>query len=191
MKQPTWKIEYNPGFARKTRSARDFLAARSRNGIYFRSLLAAWQAFRRDASDAHLRTLATHLVRMLLGERLTTAVLPDHDVVLTGECTPDRQLYHFAPAVLKKQILSSGLRARKRYVYLTDAPQETEKTFLPWKTTQIRKTTVYTLLEIDVPRLLNKQKIFRTNRPHEYVTGSIDAAYISVVPDGQEKKGEQ
>lgn len=183
-------IEYKPLRARKAQSVHDFFAARGKNGPYRQSLRSAYRSTRRERADVRLRVLGVHLLRLLLGDRLMNAVLSDRAVVVTREYVAGKRLYHFAPDAVVDRIVRSGLLPKDRYVYLMDAPQQFAQDYLPWKTERLGKTTAYTLLEIDAGSLRNVQKIFCTDREHEYVTGRIDARYISVVPDDRWEKQE-
>lgn len=176
-------IEYKPFRARKTQSLRDFLAARGKNGAYRQSLRRAYRSTRQERACVRVRVLGVHLLRLLLGDRLMNAVLSDRAVVVTREYDARERLYHFAPAAVVDEILRSGLQPKDRYVYLTDSPQQFERGYLSWKTDRLGKTTAFTLLGIDTKRLQNAQKIFCTDREHEFVTGRIDGTYITVVPD--------
>ena len=64
----------------------------------------------------------------------------------------------------------------------------TNRLFLQWKDKQNGKQSAYVLLEIDAQSLMHEQTIFCTNIEHEFVTGKIDAKYISVVPDGSSNR---
>ena len=185
------EIAYSPLCAKKTQSIHDYFSVRAKGGAYRENLRRAFHGFRRKPTGFRLRICGVHLLRLLLGDRLMNAVLSDRATVVTGEYGNEDTdlrggvLYHFAPMDCVDRILSGGLLPRRKYVYLTDSPEYTGQTFLPWKTEQLCATTTYTLLAVEVRRLREKQKIFRTDRDHEFVTGKIDAQYISVVPDDQ------
>ena len=156
--------------------------------MYRESLHRAINGFRREPTRVNLKILGVHLFRLLLGDRLVNAVLSDRAIVVTGVYrgagNADRELlYHFTPTDCVDGILKSGLQPRDRYVYLTDAPAYSEQAFLQWKTERLRASTSFTLLQIDTRQLMEKQAVFRTDREHEFVTGKIDAKYVSVVPD--------
>ncbi len=167
-------------------SLRDYLAVRKKDGLYRRNLRRACRRLLRAPTGINRKVFGVHLLRMLLGDRLMNAVLSDAAVVITGEyraAQEGAQLYHYAPSDCVERIRSNGLLPKDRFVYLTDAPEEYARTFLPWKTQQIRKPTAYALLQMDAQRLTAAQSVFRTDRAHEFVTGKIDAALISVLPD--------
>ena len=183
------RIAYRPFRAKKAQSVRDYFFVRGKEGAYRQNLRRAFHGFRREPTWTHMRVCGVHLLRLLLGDRLMSAVLADRAVVVTGEYGRAEQspgvdvLYHFAPNDCVDTILSHGMLPRRQFVYLTDSPAYTEQVFLQWKTEQLRATTTFTLLEVDARRLKENQKIFCTDREHEFVTGKIDAKYISVVTD--------
>lgn len=181
-------VAYIPTRTKKAQSLYDFFAARGKDGIYQNNLRCAFHRFRREPTWINLKVFGVHLSRLMLGDRLMNAVLSDRATVITGEycCTEENEcLYHFAPSDCIGSIRSSGLLPKDRFVYLTDAPEYCAQIFLPWKTQQIRATTAYTLLSVDTQQLLKEQKIYCTDRDHEFVTGRIRAKYISAVPDDQ------
>ena len=167
------------------RTLRGFLAPRGKDGEYRKLTNDAWDRLLRNPCPVNLKIYGVQLLRMAMGDRLLKSVVPDRAVVVTGVYTARGRMYHFAPVGKKKQILSVGLRPRQRYVFLTDDPHAVGQLYVPWKkNAQLGKETSYTLLEIDTKRLMKAQKIFRTDREHEYVTGKIDAQYIRVAPGG-------
>ncbi len=180
-------IEYRPMRSGLPQTVRDFLAVRGKNGLYGESLRLAARGFRREPSRVKLKILGVHALRMMLGDRLMNAVLSDRAVVVTGACRAEDpetgDLYHFAPTDCVERILSTGLLPRDRYVFLTDAPEYAAQTFLRWKARQLHATTAFTLLRVDVQRLLQDQAVFRTDREHEFVTGGIDARFLSIEPE--------
>jgi hypothetical protein len=166
----------------------DYLTVRGKNGLYRRSLRLAVNGFRRKPTRVNLKIIGVHLFRLLLGDRLMNAVLSDRSIVVTDVYriagNADRELlYHFTPTDCVESILKSGLEPRDRYVYLTDDPAYSERAFLEWKTERLRGSTSFALLQIDARQLMEKQAVFCTDREHEFVTGKIDARFVSVVPD--------
>lgn len=170
---------------------RAFIAARSKDGEYRKQLDRAFYALLKRPCAVHRKQFGVRLGVAVFGDRLVNAVLSDRVVVRTGayRVRDNGALYHFAPTDRVEKILSRGLLPTRRYVFLTDQPQRIAGTYLPWKTAQLGHETTYTLLRIDAEKLSGIQKIFRTDREHEYVTGKIDAKYITVAPDNLRGQG--
>ena len=188
MKNTKQIIDYKPIQTCASQSVHDFFAVRTKNGAYQQALRQAFCRFYREPTCTNLKIFGVHFLRMLIGDVLMNVILSDKAIVVTGmygvpEDPNTGVLYHFTPTNRVEQILSSGLCPRDRYVYLTDEPKLFSETFLNWKTERLGGTTAYTLLQVDVQKLLGKQAVFHTDREHEFVTGKIDAKYISVVPD--------
>ena len=172
------------------RALRAFWEPRCKGGAYRNQLDRAFCELLREPSDIHLKRFAIRLGVLLFGGGLVNAVLADRAVLRTGICGADGialadALYHYAPAECVEQILSSGLVPKKHYVFLTENPELLGQTYLPWKTSEIGKETTYALLAVDAGLLSKQQSIFCTDREHEFVTGKINARYISVVSDGR------
>lgn len=180
-------IEYRPIRSPLQQTVHDYLAVRRKDGLYGKALRQAVCTLRREPTRVNLRILGVHVLRMMLGDRLMNAVLSDRAVVATGTYRAGESetgvLYHFAPSHCVEKILSDGLVPKHRYVFLTDAPQELEQPFLHWKTDQLHETTAFTLLRVDARRLSQRQAVFCTDREHEFITGKIDAEWISLVPE--------
>ena len=167
-------------------SAHDYLAVRGKDGLYQNNLRRAFHGLRRKPTKINLRILNVHLLRMLLGDRMMNAVLSDRAIVITGVYGgggDGEGLYHIAPADCVERILSSGLQPKDRFVYLTDAPEYYARAFLPWKIRQIGKKAEFKVLYVDVQRLSKHQRVFCTDREHEFITGKIDARYITLAPE--------